>query len=201
MIFYPSLNVLDKLQNYIPVILSFPPPISRSISSSMGDIRNILNTKEDLEEKGVNRTVVSETAYTWDCAWDYFQIRCTWFLFPLCHWCSQAYLPKSKLLINVGTKSKSIYLFIANSLSPQCQLHPNQKLRFKRRGENQCKLLQTAISLVIWSIAGREPNDSFFYLAKMLPHKFLIEVRKLFSSFIYSSRYIAQRVVKTFLWK
>lgn len=64
MIFYPSLNVLEKLQNYIPVILSFPPPISRSISSSMGDIRNILNTKEDLEEKGVNRTVVSETAYT-----------------------------------------------------------------------------------------------------------------------------------------
>lgn len=64
MIFSPSLNVLDKLQNYIPVILSFSPPISRSISSSMGGVRNILNKKEYFKGKGVNRTVVSETAYT-----------------------------------------------------------------------------------------------------------------------------------------
>lgn len=64
MIFYPSQNVLDKLQNHIPVILSFPPPISRSMSSSMGHVRNIQNKKEDLEGREVNRTIVSETAYT-----------------------------------------------------------------------------------------------------------------------------------------
>jgi len=47
------------------VILSFPPPILRSVSSSRGDIRNMVNKKEDLEGKGVNRNV-SETAYILD---------------------------------------------------------------------------------------------------------------------------------------
>jgi len=85
-------------------------------------------------------------------------------------------------------------LFTGNSLSPQCHLHPNQNLRLKRKGRNQCKLLQTAISLVTGGIAGQEPNNSFCYLAKILPPKFLIKVRKIFSSFIYSSRYIVQPV-------
>lgn len=59
MIFCPSLNVCDRIQNDIPVILSLFPPISSSVSSSVGDVRNI--KKQDLE--GKKRTVVSDAAY------------------------------------------------------------------------------------------------------------------------------------------
>lgn len=151
----------------------------------MGDIRNIVNKKEDLKGKS------EQSCCVWNCFCPRLYLR----LFS-----NQMYLvslPSLHLVIpSISSQNLNckVYVVIENSLAPQGQLHPNQNLRLKRRGENRCNSCrqQFSYSRHCW------PNDSFCYLVKMLPCKVLTKVRKLFHSFIYSSRYTVQHA-KTFL--